>query len=863
MAGLLFSKGKRVEVSLEKVQNCEVWFPAVVEEETGSDSFLVEYQCLGKIGVPESVRVKVDLLHIRPSPPQFVKNYDLLEKVDAYIDFGWWSGVITKELPDSKYLIFFKQAKKQRTVSQSEIRPHMEWKEGNWFSASQDLLTSPEYQGPAKTAMVLSSGLDKLQENSAKRTENFFNSLDIRNEWLSPSNIEPSTVMTSQRKKAKLLCPNEDEQTIMMKQASVSDVPHLSTVSLNSSPKRTPGEEIHIDCASLTDGGFRTNNSEQAMGDQLLDKFSLTTQRKRARSKVKRYKSVKQKSTQYSLRRNAGRPQKSAASETRALTGDKIVGELDNHTPEPLVKNNETLPIAQLSDKRTSDEKLDVICIKENIVGGESVTEVPVTHDVDSEAKEDRQSYKLPPTPPEEMVKPSVDEEQQLNEIAVNVTKEDDQLKGHKESIGKRKRGRRPRKLLKSLEVSQENVDKKLAENPEVSQQKEGNKLEKSPEISRRNGGVAPADMDLEVVLPVVVGLKAAELHGSVCNKEKPGVDKMILNGSADPKNKLSWKIKVHHVGKVKLQSRNVQASVEHHEKALSEREPRRSTRINLKSPNQDPKDARVGSAKANAKNRLVKKAETSLTFNITDDQPLSMWMGSPKAANATCPSRGMIMEPSIANRIPEDNVMLSPKSNDESLPFVKSSSLWKTIESMEVFLQLPQRPHFQSLGSRKESSREGLAIALMVDFAGVVEKTSTLQFNDPRSTIEDNLETLLELEKNGFDVKVIQDRLLSLLLIKDKQEELQGNAKETADQIKEKNHDKVKIDEKIEEIDNQIRVLQEERALILSTQEEKDLNIASLEATLDDMSSIIKNANLEFEALVAAPWQVDEHKCK
>lgn len=76
MTGLLFSKGKRVEVSFEKEENCEVWFPAVVEEDTGNDCFLVEYQCLGKNGVPESVKVKVDFLHIRPSPPQIVKKYD-------------------------------------------------------------------------------------------------------------------------------------------------------------------------------------------------------------------------------------------------------------------------------------------------------------------------------------------------------------------------------------------------------------------------------------------------------------------------------------------------------------------------------------------------------------------------------------------------------------------------------------------------------------------------------------------------------------------------------------------------------------------------------------------------------------------
>lgn len=135
---MLFSKGKKVEVSLEKVEHSEIWCPATVQEDTGHGSFLVEYQCLGKNGEPESVKLKVDTFHIRPSPPQLKgKKYDLLEKVDAYIEFGWWTGVLTKELPDNKYLVFFKETNKESLVNQSEIRPHMEWKEGNWFSTSQ------------------------------------------------------------------------------------------------------------------------------------------------------------------------------------------------------------------------------------------------------------------------------------------------------------------------------------------------------------------------------------------------------------------------------------------------------------------------------------------------------------------------------------------------------------------------------------------------------------------------------------------------------------------------------------------------------------------------------------------------------
>lgn len=125
-------------MSFEKVERIEVWFPAIVQEDIGNGSFLVEYQCLGKNGEPESLKVKVDSLHIRPSPPQLKgKNYDLLEKVDAYVEFGWWSGLLTRELADNEYIVFFKEMKEERVVNQTEIRPHMEWKKGNWYSTSQ------------------------------------------------------------------------------------------------------------------------------------------------------------------------------------------------------------------------------------------------------------------------------------------------------------------------------------------------------------------------------------------------------------------------------------------------------------------------------------------------------------------------------------------------------------------------------------------------------------------------------------------------------------------------------------------------------------------------------------------------------
>lgn len=99
--------------------------------------------------------------------------------------------------------------------------------------------------------------------------------------------------------------------------------------------------------------------------------------------------------------------------------------------------------------------------------------------------------------------------------------------------------------------------------------------MAKSPEISRQSGGVVAADTASEV-LPVVVGLKAAQVHGSVSKKGRRGVDKKIVTGSAHQESKLITNIEVSPLEKV-----------EHHEMDSSKGATRRSTRINAKYLNQ------------------------------------------------------------------------------------------------------------------------------------------------------------------------------------------------------------------------------------------------------------------------------------
>lgn len=173
------------------------------------------------------------------------------------------------------------------------------------------------------------------------------------------------------------------------------------------------------------------------------------------------------------------------------------------------------------------------------------------------------------------------------------------------------------------------------------------------------------------------------------------------------------------------------------------------------------------------------------------------------------------------------DDTCATVLSVQEDLPFAKNVVLWKTIESMDILQRLPQKPHFRPLIHLKESSREGLAIGYMVTFSTVVEKASSLQINDPKGITDEILETLENLEKYGFDVKVVDDCVGQMLEVKRKQEELREEAKGMDSQISHHNLEKQKIDEEIGEMPRQIIMLQEKISVAASAQEKEESKIA------------------------------------
>ncbi|GJU59597.1 agenet domain-containing protein [Tanacetum coccineum] len=127
--------GQKVEISFEENRLCGAWFPADVVEDLGGNFLLVEYKCAGINGGEKLRRVSVDHHHIRPSSPKFKDtSFGLFDKVEAFFDFGWWSGVVTKNLADSRYIVYFKNTNKVKELGRRELRPHAEWKEDKWLT---------------------------------------------------------------------------------------------------------------------------------------------------------------------------------------------------------------------------------------------------------------------------------------------------------------------------------------------------------------------------------------------------------------------------------------------------------------------------------------------------------------------------------------------------------------------------------------------------------------------------------------------------------------------------------------------------------------------------------------------------------
>ncbi|GER42817.1 hypothetical protein STAS_19628 [Striga asiatica] len=440
-------------------------------------------------------------------------------------------------------------------------------------------------------------------------------------------------------------------------------------------------------------------------------------------------------------------------------------------------------------------------------------------------------------------------------------------ISGPGKSRDKRKHSASSKEIMKNKEkqnlhdaFTQETEEIKLIEHGELSERRKRGRPRKNPSESDQT----PVADDSNT---------KDDDQNRISQLEAVGTDsseKMSLDGGTSPSDLKGRKGAVKKTTSArKLEEKVVKESMQQ-KKSVSKRGKRRS----MTSPQvEDSADVSGGKSAEVIPTPGVDNDSEAPSIEL-DDQPLSKWIGG-KRIQSPSTVDGSSLSPVTAavkqfteskEKQGEDDAAVLKEATEnpqetqiqistehQNLPFAKTSLLWKTIWSLNAFCMLPQNPHFQPLESIKESMREGLAIGLMVNFSSAVETTCKLQFDDPKSTMDDILETLAELESHGFEVEAIRARVAGLLAVKDKEAELVGRAKELDCEISGHQLEKGELEKEIEELKEQARKLQEKLSMLESAKEGKENEIVSAGARLREAEQSLENLKLEFEGIASS----------
>lgn len=195
-------------------------------------------------------------------------------------------------------------------------------------------------------------------------------------------------------------------------------------------------------------------------------------------------------------------------------------------------------------------------------------------------------------------------------------------------------------------------------------------------------------------------------------------------------------------------------------------------------------------------------------------------------------------------------------------LPFDKCSSLWESIESMEVFYKMPQRPHFRTLQHYRRDFREGMAIGLMVTFSTVVSSIGKLEISDHRRKFDEVLKTLAQLEVHGFHVQCICDRVLELIKMKEIQDQLVDERSTLEKQLGKEKRENELLNLGIESmkcasvgLGKCLSYLYKEKTCVPDKNGETKGKMDSLEMDSRRIEDTLVVATRDFEAIRSASW--------
>ncbi|KMT10046.1 hypothetical protein BVRB_5g122580 isoform A [Beta vulgaris subsp. vulgaris] len=846
MRDLNFSPGTAVEVNIDPDNSSDVWFPATIIKQVANNSFLVEYQSSKEAGLQ---KVSVDSFHIKPSPPSSSnKTFNLLEKVDAFYDCRWLSGVVTKILADGRYIVYFKRTKKEKELSHADLRLHMEWNNGKWILSSQD--TSMMSDSEKRLRHVVNGGNKEKTRASSEASDAMKNNDQDRTSSLTLESCQKELhTPVNEKDNYSSIKPSNKR----MKQTSANGDASYSRPSRRLSEKPASGVPLSPETSKSKMKQIERSNYGTSDLDSSKPDHPVQSNLKHSEdsSQPSDPMEIKEDYENHSASRKRGRPPK-----LRALLSADVPGDTVDQTP---TTSDVVTPYRPVVQALTHNGKMI-----------DSLGESSSQH-LNSEHK-----------------RAVGDEEKDVDDQESLVSNGSEQQKDGEVTNLKRKRGRPPKVLFLLGSPKTKEAESVVEE--------EKNDASDAKDDDERLSPTAEVEKPVAITEPSLIN-DSVPIDSSIKRVMKISNQIERLSDVRRLSTRGTSRRKARKPRSVSTDS--VMVDIQEPIKPVILRKGKKQKSIKqFESQIEDAVDNSRIRAIDVFNDRVARDARMSSNAS-DDDRPLSAWFEgahSPPTTDArispgeavgqfgeseeeeetkTAPAVQLKekeqnkRECTAAENVSQDKDKNTPDRPDEmplqsqstaivpvderELPFVKISPIWGLIESMEVMRRIPQKPHFRPLYNCKEECREGLAIGSMVTFTSLVEKLSKASFDDPKSLLDGYLEALVDLEELGFNVVPVREQLNMLISIKARYEQAQSTSKEIDSQITERNLEKSKIIEEIAEVDKKVAELMMKRAVILSKKEKKDAEITLLQYSVDAAKDSLESAEQEFEKVASS----------
>ncbi|XP_009362733.2 uncharacterized protein LOC103952782 isoform X2 [Pyrus x bretschneideri] len=859
-----FSPGTAVEMNPDEERLFYAWFPAIYLGQLGIDSFLLQY----KKSNNSDVKIVVRGHQIRPQPPNSTeRDFSLLDKVDAFHDMGWWVGDITKVLKGNKYAVTLSCTRQEKEFSLSELRTHMDWNDGGWATMSHGRWITEVREFHFRRG---SEAQSKHSCQSSKRDyelqscESFGNSdvgtplrkktpcsrisVKIQSKPLSPCTDKLPYGKT--KKKLKMSPQPKDDATILTQPKDDATILSLY--------KKLKGG--HSDDSLSLEKPFarrtlvKTLNKESPVINVLkiakqkvrgLDDQALTHFKRKGKksSEIEKTGEVNvgdehvMDNTESSGIKSESEATGGSHAEASCLLRMEGVGQNEDGVSSAVEGNGKLTALLVEGEEHNGGGSMAADC-SNDIFELSMITRL----DLKGEKHDGTGVVAQVESTETQVAKDKGSEDAMVEEEAVHSAMDID-------------------KGITSITVGSSNPAGISKQQSEVRQQVETGVI--GSEEAMREMETVNSTMDYltqEGQVAVTGVLPKTSAHDqplSLCINEMHSVK--TIGGTSNPAGTASQQNEVN--------GRQVEISVT----GNLDGTPNQQNEVNGRQVETGVTDG------ADAEQNNMRQVETvdSPMGCLTKELQVAV-TGISKKASAhdqpflLCTSEMYSVKPTEGSSNPaetdnqqnevtgtqvETGVAVNIEQQDSpDSPFVKSyPEIWQKVESMDAFRRYPQKPHFYPLVKCGELSRESLAIAKMLTFASLVEKTSKLNIEVPDDFFDSSFQELGDLETFGFDVKGVRDRLNSLLEMKVQLGQLQDKSKEVEIQIAEQTQERKKHNEKISGVAKQIKDLQDQLVVLMSEDAAKGTEISRLQSEENAIAESILSTRRNFEKLSEA----------